>query len=189
MMILKCLVCEHVAEDFSENFRCIKCGGLLEYVLNLEEIRLSKFAGPFSFWRYRSFLPEVKECLSLGEGGTPLHKAKRLANQVGVDSLYFKDETRNPTNSFRDRCAALMISHAFDVGSDSIVCATNGNLGASLAAYSAKFGLSCHVIVPKNVDLGKLAQMMIYDAIIEECGEIVDDSLVKAEEIAKETGW
>jgi threonine synthase len=70
-----------------------------------------------------------------------------------------------------------------------VICATNGNLGASLAAYCAKYGLACHTVVPKNVDMGKLAQMLIYDAIIEEHGEIVDDALKKAEEIAKETGW
>ncbi|MEM2546487.1 MAG: threonine synthase, partial [Candidatus Bathyarchaeia archaeon] len=125
----------------------------------------------------------------MGEGGTPLHKSQRIAKNMGLVNFYLKDETRNPTNSFRDRCAALLVSNALDLGYRSVVCATNGNLGASLAAYCAKFGLACHVVVPKNVDVGKLAQMLIYDAVIEEYGEIVDDSLRRAEEIAKETGW
>jgi threonine synthase len=127
--------------------------------------------------------------VSLGEGGTPLHKAERLAKNMGLTKLYLKDETRNPTNSYRDRAAALLTSNAIDLHLDTLVCATNGNMGASLAAYSAKAGLNCHVIVPKEVDVGKLAQMLAYDAIIEEYGEIVDDSICKAKALAKETGW
>jgi len=127
--------------------------------------------------------------VSLGEGGTPLHKAERLAKTIGLKELYLKDETRNPTHSYRDRAAALLTSNAIDLKFKTLICATNGNMGASLAAYSAKTGLMCHVIVPKVVDVGKLAQMLAYDAIIEEHGEIVDDSIRKAAAIAKETGW
>ena len=108
---------------------------------------------------------------------------------MGLTDLYLKDETRNPTNSYRDRAAALLTSNAMDLQCDTLICATNGNLGASLAAYSAKAGLTCHVIVPKIVDVGKLAQMLAYDAVIEESGEILDDSIRKAEALAKETGW
>ena len=134
-------------------------------------------------------LPPVKHMVSLGEGGTPLHKAERLAKAVGLKDLYLKDETRNPTNSYRDRAAAFLTSNAIDQGFEALVCATNGNMGASLAAYSAKAGLICHVLVPKVVDVGKLAQMIAYDAVIEESGDIVDDSIRKAADLAKETGW
>lgn len=134
-------------------------------------------------------LPPVQHIISLGEGGTLLHKAERLAESVGLKELYLKDETRNPTNSFRDRAAALLTSNATDLKYDTLICATNGNLGASLAAYSAKVGLICHAIVPKLVDIGKLAQMLVYNAIIEEFGEVVDESILKAETLAKETGW
>jgi len=131
----------------------------------------------------------VQHVISLGEGGTPLRKAERLAERLGLRELYLKDETRNPTNSFRDRAAALLTSNAIDLKHDTLICATNGNLGASLAAYSAKAGLICHVIVPKFVDVGKLAQMLVYDAVIEEFGETVDDSIRKAQALADETGW
>jgi threonine synthase len=127
--------------------------------------------------------------ISLGEGGTPLHRADRLAEKVGLKNLYLKDETRNPTNSYRDRAAALLTSDAIDLKHNVLICATNGNLGASLAAYSAKAGLVCHAIVPKNVDIGKLAQMLVYDAVIEEFGEILDDSIKRAKTLAKEMGW
>ncbi|MEM3703969.1 MAG: threonine synthase, partial [Candidatus Bathyarchaeia archaeon] len=176
-------------EKYTKQFKCPNCGGLLEHEYDIDKFKSSTFVGPFSFWRYKHFLPKVKNVVSMGEGGTPLHKTKRIAKTVGLRNVYFKDETRNPTDSFRDRCAALLVSTALDLGYNRVICATNGNLGASLAAYCAKSGLTCHVVVPKNVDMGKLAQMLIYDAIIEEHGEIVDDSLKKAEEIAKETGW
>ena len=169
--------------------RCKKCGGLLEYKIVLPKHGRVKFSGQRGFWRYKPLLPQVKNKVSLGEGETPLHKAERLAKDLGLRKLFLKDETRNPTNSFRDRAAALMTSHALDLKYDTLVCATNGNLGASLSAYCAKAGLNCHIIVPKLVDVGKLAQMLVYDAVIEEYGNIVDEAIVKAEALAKEMNW
>ncbi|MEM2103375.1 MAG: threonine synthase [Candidatus Bathyarchaeia archaeon] len=189
MAFLECRVCGSKFEMFFQKNACEKCGGMLEYRYDLERLKTGKFVGRFSFWRYRHFMPEVKSFISMGEGGTPINKARRLAKNVGLHNLYFKDETRNPTNSFRDRCAALLVSKAVDLGYNAVICASNGNLGASMAAYCAKSGLTCHIVVPKNVDVGKLAQMLIYDAVIVEYGELVDDSLEKAEEIAEETGW
>lgn len=189
MTFLRCINCGTRLEECAQRHRCPKCGGIIEYQYESEKLKASKFVGPFSFWRYKSFLPRVRNIASMGEGGTPLHRARRLSKNTKLNNVYFKDETRNPTNSFRDRCAALLVSSAIDLKHKAVVCATNGNLGASLAAYCAKYGLACHIVVPKNVDMGKLAQMLIYDAIIEEHGEIVDDALKKAEETVKETGW
>ena len=189
MTFLECSACGSKFNGYPPKCLCSKCGGILEYKYDYEMFKTAKFVGRFSFWRYRHFMPEVKNVASMGEGGTPIHKTRRLAKNVGLTNVYFKDETRNPTNSFRDRCAALLVSNALDLGYKSVVCATNGNMGASLSAYCAKFGLVCHVVVPESVDVGKLAQMLIYNAVIEEFGEIVDESLERAEEIAMETGW
>ncbi len=186
------LQCSHCGTKFPVyplRSNCEKCGKILEYTADVPQKRSVKFSGTLRFWRYRQMLPAVRQMVSLGEGGTPLHKAERLAKTMGLTKLYLKDETRNPTNSYRDRAAALLTSNAIDLLSDTLVCATNGNMGASLAAYSAKAGLNCHVIVPKEVDVGKLAQILAYDAIIEEYGEIIDDSIQKAKAVAKETGW
>jgi threonine synthase len=161
----------------------------LEFVANLPKAGQMKFSGAQGFWRYKQLLPPVKHMVSLGEGATPLHKAERLAKTMGLKELYLKDETRNPTNSYRDRAAAFLTSHAIDQGFETLVCATNGNMGASLAAYAARAGLICHALVPKVVDVGKLAQMIAYDAVIEESGDMVDDAIRKAAELAKETGW
>jgi threonine synthase len=188
-MILKCVRCDSEFPLYPPKIKCEKCGGTLEYEVDLTKTRKIKFSGQLRFWRYRALLPPVQHVVSLGEGGTPLHKAQRLAKHIGLKELYLKDETRNPTNSYRDRAAALLTSNAIDLQHDTLICATNGNLGASLAAYSAKAGLACHVIVPKLVDVGKLAQMLAYDAVIEESGEILDDSIRKAEALAKETSW
>jgi threonine synthase len=188
-MALRCTRCGSTFPLYPPRDVCEKCGGALEYKINLSRSRKIKFSGAMRFWRYKTLLPPVKHAISLGEGGTLLHKADRLAESIGLKELYLKDETRNPTNSFRDRAAALLTSNAIDLGCDTLICATNGNLGASLAAYSAKAGLICHVIVPKLVDVGKLAQMLIYDAVIEEFGGIVDESIRKAKTLEKETGW
>ena len=186
---LQCVHCRAKFPIYPLRSNCEICGGILEYKANLPEKHAVKFSGTLRFWRYKQLLPPVRNMVSLGEGGTPLHKADRLAKSMGLTKLYLKDETRNPTNSYRDRAAALLTSNAIDLQSDTLVCATNGNMGASLAAYSAKAGLNCHVIVPKEVDVGKLAQMLAYDAIIEEYGEIIDGSICKADALAKETGW
>jgi len=189
MAFLRCSECQAVFEQYPPRHRCEVCGGLLEYRYPYEELSELKFSGAFTFWRYRRMLPDVRNVVSMGEGGTPIHKAERMGKQVGLSQVYLKDETRNPTNSFRDRCASLLVSNAIDLNYAGIVCATNGNMGASLAAYCAKSGLICHVVVPKIVDMGKLAQMLIYDAVIKEYGEIVDESIKRAEELAKDTGW
>lgn len=189
MTILRCTQCSATLKPYPPQYKCEKCGGLLEYALDFKQSRGIKLAGAISFWKYRQLLPEVKNTVTLGEGGTPLHKAMRLARKLGLSAVYLKDETRNPTNSFRDRCAALMVSNALDLEYNSLICASNGNLGASSAAYCAKSGLTCHIIVPRLVDMGKLAQMLIYDAILDEHGEIVDDSIEQAESLANETGW
>ncbi len=189
MTILQCSECSASFEQYPPQYKCEKCGGLLEYVYDFKQLGEMKPAGSFTFWRYKPFLPEVARVVTMGEGGTPLHEAERLADKIGSGVVYLKDETRNPTNSFRDRCATLMVSNARDLKHSSMICASSGNMGASLAAYCAKSGLTCHIIVPKMVDMGKLAQMLIYDAVIEEHGEIVDESIERAESLAKETGW
>jgi threonine synthase len=187
--VLKCVRCGAEFPTYPLRSKCTKCAGMLEYKADNPRAGEVKFSGPLGFWRYKQMLPPVRHPVSLGEGGTPLHKAERLAKSLGLKELYLKDETRNPTNSYRDRAAALLSSNAIDQGYDTLICATNGNMGASLAAYSAKAGLICHVIVPEVVDVGKLAQMLAYDAVIAKFGEILDDSIRKAATLAEETGW
>jgi threonine synthase len=168
--------------------RCPVCGGFLEYSFDPGYLKSVGFKGPLTFWRYRPVMPPVDKPVSLGEGGTPLWEAERLGDSLELDSLMLKDETRNPTSSFKDRSASLMISDALSKGFDSVVCATSGNHGASLAAYSAMEDVSCQLVVPSDLDLGKLAQMIAYDADVEEAGENIEAALKRVVELADATG-
>jgi threonine synthase len=189
LSVLQCIECGSIAEPYPPKNRCPKCGGLYEYKVDLSNLETAKFTENFNFWRYRGLLPEVRNQATMHEGGTPLYRAERLTRQIGLTKLYLKDETRNPTNSFRDRGAALMVSNILDLNYTAAACASNGNMGASLAAYCAKYGVSCHLVIPRLVDMGKLAQMLVYDAVIEEHGETVDESIKRAEKLTQETGW
>ncbi|MCK4583546.1 pyridoxal-phosphate dependent enzyme, partial [Candidatus Bathyarchaeota archaeon] len=185
---LVCLECGETMDQEHPPSTCRHCGGILEYILVPGEGRV-RFSGPFTFWRYRQVMPRVSRAVSLGEGGTPLQKSRRLAEAIGFENLFLKDESRNPTNSFKDRSAALIVSDAASRGYDSLICATNGNHGASVSAYAARMDMSCNLIVPKAVDMGKLAQMMIYDAKIVESGESIEESIERARKLEKELGW
>lgn len=184
---LRCLKCGDTPHETTRHSQCTRCGGILEYTLHGD--KPPQFKEPFNFWRYRPVLPRVTKTVTLGEGGTPLEKAHRLAESLGYSGLYLKNETRNPTNSFKDRPASLIVSDAASRGYDSLVCATNGNHGASIAAYAAKENLDCNLILPKAVDIGKLAQMMVYDAKIVEAGETIEEAIQRAVELEKELGW
>jgi len=186
------LICNHceTSIDTSDTItHCHQCEGPLEYTFNPEYLKTVKFRGENNFWRYRPVLPKVIKTVSLGEGGTPLQRSHRLAEELGLKNLYLKDETRNPTSSFKDRSASLILSDAVSRGYDSIVCASNGNHGASVAAYSAREDLNCNLIVPRAIDLGKLAQMMVYNAKIIEAGESIESAISRAQALENELGW
>jgi threonine synthase len=118
--------------------------------------------------RYRSFLPleNIEERVTLGEGGTFFHKAERLASTLGLDNLYLKDETTNPTGSFLDRGTAVEITGLRQAGVEGVFCWSTGNLAASVVAYAARGSMECSVYIPSrgNVDVGKLYQILAYAA-------------------------
>ncbi len=184
--VLECLECGSTSEAENPVSICEKCGGLMEYRLIVDKVQ---FNGPVNFWRYRPVLPKVQKIVSLGEGGTPLQKAERLAESLHFKNLYLKDETRNPTSSFKDRSASLILSDAKSRGYDSIVCATNGNHGASVSAYAARVDINANLVVPSVVDMGKLAQMMMYDAKIVQQGDTIEEAIERARELESEMDW
>ena len=115
---------------------------------------------------YRAFLPvtDASPVVSLSEGATPLVHAARLSERVGA-KVYLKVEGANPTGSFKDRGMTLAISKAVEEGAKAVVCASTGNTSASAAAYSARAGLTCAVLIPEGyIALGKLAQALIHGA-------------------------
>ncbi|AFL94745.1 threonine synthase 1 [Thermococcus cleftensis] len=137
-------------------------------------------------WRYRELLPEVHEVVSLSEGGTPLLRAK-LGGELGL-KIFIKDETRNPTGSFRDRLITVAVSYGLPHADNGFVIASNGNAAASLAAYASRAGRPAYVVVPKLIEQGKLNQIAALGAKVIRYGESVDEGISYAEGLAEGKG-
>lgn len=168
--------------SYARALRCRKCGqeypikamNLCEFCLSPLEVvydykamrghvtRETIAAGPFSMWRYKDLLPVEDEVVDIGAGFTPLLKATNLAEELGLDNLYIKNDGVNPTYSFKDRAVSVGVTKAKEFGFDSVACASTGNLAASVAALAAKARLKAYVFVPSNTEPGKLVGAAIY---------------------------
>ncbi|GBF07737.1 threonine synthase, thrC2 [Deinococcus aerius] len=138
--------------------------------------------------RYREYLPLTDRTppLTLHEGNTPLIPAPKLSERLGVD-LYLKYEGLNPTGSFKDRGMVMAVAKAVEDGADTIICASTGNTSAAAAAYAARAGLRCIVLIPDgNIALGKLAQAMAYGARIVAINGNFDAALKLVRQISAE---
>lgn len=137
--------------------------------------------------KYREFLPvtEKTPIISILEGNTPLIKSANLSNMIGGGSeVYLKYEGLNPTGSFKDRGMTMAVSKAIEEGSKAIMCASTGNTSASAAAYAARSGIKCIVLIPKGaIALGKLAQALIHGAKVIAVNGNFDDALSLVREI------
>jgi len=119
-----------------------------------------------SLWRYFELLPieDKDNIVSLEEGFTPLRRCERLGETLGLRRLYVKDDTVNPTYSFKDRPASVGVSKALEFGFDKVGCPSTGNLAASTAAYAAKAGIGCYILVPNDIERAKISQALAYGA-------------------------
>ncbi len=167
----ECVNCSSREETEDLDARCSRCRSAMLLVdRDLGSISRSEIeAMPPGVWRFGAFLPGIagEQVVTLGEGGTPLLPAKRLGAELGFENLMIKDETMNPTGSFIDRGSTVLVSLARERGVKKFSCTTTGNLGASLAAYSAKAGIETEIRVHPNTDQGKLYQMIAYGARVE----------------------
>lgn len=111
-------------------------------------------------------LYDKSKIVDLGAGYTILQKCDRLAKALGLKNLYIKDDTVNPTNSFKDRPATIAVSKALEFNAKAVGCASTGNLAAATAAHAAKAGLPCHVFIPADIELNKILQASMYGAKI-----------------------
>lgn len=164
---LRCFECRTVYPVETSNYRCEKCGGLLEVAFDISSRNVPWRKRELSVWKYRELLPidDERYITTLGEGGTGLHYSPRLGREVGLKKLYVKNEGENPTGSFKDRGMTVALSKARELRKRRVVCASTGNTAASLAAYSARAGLDCIVLVPRGkVAAGKMLQVMIHGA-------------------------
>ena len=123
---------------------------------------------PSGVWKYFEFLPvkNKKNIVTLEAGGTPLIRASRLAEKIGLKNLYLKDETRNPTGSFKDRSMTVGVSKAVEFGVNTTATASSGNAAAALAAHSAKAELKCYAFVLESAPEIKLAQIRLYGTVV-----------------------
>ena len=190
---LKCLLCSEPYPNEASRGSCRKCGGSVvvqyDYESILREVNREKFAiRPSGVWKYNELLPisNRSNIVSLGEGGTYLHKAERVADKIGLRKLFIKDETTNPTGSFIDRGVTVELSKANELGYRSTACGTTGNLGASLAAYSAKAGFKCKIFLPKRIDIGKFYQIIAYGADVEAARDY-DEAISKVAKLGDRT--
>ena len=133
-------------------------------------------------WRYREVLPVEQEAniVTLGEGWTPLFQARRLGEQLGMRHLYIKDESLNPTGSFKARGMAVAVSMAKELGARKLAVPSAGNAGGALAAYAAKAGLEAYIFMPRDVPQANLiecqqcgAKVTLVDGLITDCGRII----------------
>ena len=168
----ECINCKTLYDIDAILYFCKKCGETLEIKFDFKETaQILKETDwktkPLSVWRYRNFMPihESTSIVTLNEGGTGLHRSQRLGDELGLKELYIKNEGENPTGSFKDRGMTVGVTKAVELGSKHVICASTGNTSASLAAYAARAGLKCTVLIPAGkIAYGKLAQAMIHGA-------------------------
>ncbi|MFC1994417.1 threonine synthase [Chloroflexota bacterium] len=121
---------------------------------------------PLGMWRYRELLPVDGDVIDIGAGFTPLVKADNLGRELGLDNLYIKNDSLNPTYSFKDRVVSVAITKARELGFDTVACASTGNLAASVAAHAAKANMKSYVFVPSDVEQSKLVGAAIYNPVL-----------------------
>jgi threonine synthase len=173
-LTLQCSDCNKTLPIDKWRTTCPECHGQLTIVHDLKAISTALEKNAFErrgpgVWKYFELLPvhTMSSIVSLGEGGTFLQKCDGLAKALGVKELYVKNETTNPTGSFIDRGMTVLMSKAVEADMKSLSCVPTGNLGASLAAYATKAGVTCKILLSSEIDLGKLYQMIAYNADIQ----------------------
>jgi len=195
--VLRCVSCRKEFDPRRIIYSCDRCGERLDVIYDYEamkgRINKSEFGNrpSCSTVRYSEFLPifDYGKVVSLGEGGTPFVKCERLGGELGLDNLYAKDETRNPTGVFKDRATALAITKAQEFSRKIVAIASTGNAAASLSAYAAKAGLRCNVFVPESTPLAKVSQSVAYGAKIIQVKGNYDQTYDLAVEACKEFDW
>jgi threonine synthase len=191
------LRCRECGRDYeiAPIFTCEWCFGPLEVAYDYDAIagsitRESVAAGPASIWRYSPLLPvgpQGPETLSAG--WTPLVRADRLAAELGLGELWIKDDTRNPTNSFKDRVVAVALAKALEFGHKTVACASTGNLANAVAAAAARTGLASYVFVPADLESAKVLTTSVYGGNVVAIEGNYDDVNRLCTEIADTHEW
>ncbi len=195
----RCSVCNREYPPNEVTYLCPQDGGVLDIVLDYAGI--NKIVQPvdlqtsldFSIWRYLPLLP-VGDPGFLGTplravGWTPVYKPASLASKLNLQKLWIKDESRNPTASFKDRASAVVVARAREIAAKIIVTASTGNAGAALAGMAAAVGASAVIFAPKTAPPAKLAQLLIFGARVLLVDGTYDDAVVLSQQASEAFGW
>lgn len=190
---LRCRAC-HAVGPADDRYVCERCLGPLEVTYRLDDVdpdalRREIAAGPDSIWRYRALLPVDDPDDPGAIGWTPLHRADRLGRELGLGPLYLKNDTVNPSFSFKDRVVAVAAQKAKEFGYRTLACASTGNLAGAVAAAAARLGLDAVVFVPASIEPAKLVAPRVYGARVVEVDGTYDDVNRLCAEVAEERRW
>ncbi|HIH98495.1 MAG TPA: threonine synthase [Thermoplasmata archaeon] len=186
LLDLKCSQCSSFFKPFEVLYNCPKCGGVLETIYDYKEIE-GNFKGE-DLWRYSEFLPTTNRS-NLLVGSTPLYKSKSLKKELGIEEIWIKDDTKNPTGSLKDRASAVVAVLAKELGYRTVACASTGNAASSLAGISAAEGLESYIFAPRSMSLPKLVQLQVFNARILKINASYDECFELCNKITERYGW
>ncbi|MCG2766812.1 MAG: threonine synthase [Chloroflexota bacterium] len=196
---LKCVLCgaEYSTDDIL--YVCPKHGseGIVDVIYDYDLIgrRLTKeklvACRDYSIWRYIDLLPLADSSLipPLQVGWTPLYKADRLAERIGLSHVWIKDDGRNPTASFKDRASAVGVAKARELGREIITAASTGNAASSLAGLAASVGIETYIFVPETAPQAKIAQLLVFGAHVIMVRGTYDQAFDLCLQASEEYGW
>jgi threonine synthase len=197
---LESLRCKECGAEYAldASFVCEQCFGPLEVAyllgdLDAEETKRKIQAGSRGIWRYSDFLPFAEHPPAgrspLEPGLTPLVRADRLAERLGLGEVWVKNDAANPTHSFKDRVVAVAIAKARELGFETIACASTGNLANAVAAHAAAAGLDSYVFVPADLEEQKLLATAIYGTTLVGVHGTYDDVNRLCTQLSEARGW
>jgi len=200
---LRCKEC-HAEYDLGAHYVCERCFGPLEVtysharVGDVGEARRRIQGGPQNIWRYADFLPleaqpapsqRASSRAGLPAGCTPLVRADRLAERLGLGEVWVKNDAANPTHSFKDRVVSVALARARELGFDTLACASTGNLANSVAANAAAAGLRAYVFIPADLEEQKVLATGVYGASLVAVRGTYDDVNRLCTELSAEHPW
>ncbi len=191
---LRCKECR-TTYPLDARYVCEQCFGPLEVAYGSRteadpaELRRRIQAGPQSLWRYEDFLPVAQQPGTLAAGFTPLLRADRLADELGLGEVWVKNDAANPTHSFKDRVVSIALARARELGFETLACASTGNLANAVAAHAAAAGLDSYVFIPADLEEQKILATGVYGTNLVAVRGNYDDVNRLCTELSAEHDW
>jgi len=191
----RCSVCNHIWQPDEVTYTCPHDGGNLDTILDFEGVSQEQIlnSSERSVWRYTPLLPVSDpgfERTPLHRVGyTPVYEPERLRNQLGLSRLFVKDESPNPSASFKDRASAIVVARALETDVQTIVAASTGNAGAAMACMAAAVGMPAVILAPRTAPAAKVAQLLVFGAKVILVDGSYDQAFDLSIEASHEFGW